>query len=207
MAITTRSENTPVLPGALIVQEPAPTSLSRTQETLYAVAWIMAEDERDPYDDDVLREMDEAEHFEPEGWREYALEMWPDGPREGEYWPNGYKPFFWPSDKRLYTTRKAAEGRRDLINRWGGNAVVVVAEIDWVPLDVMDARWKHEALLRKRDAVLAELGELERTMSRAEMSNIVTEIGPRGAQSLAQHLSENLPRPSREAQCDGVQSK
>ncbi|UOQ56048.1 hypothetical protein MUN78_10065 [Leucobacter allii] len=138
------------------------TNLSRTNETMYAVAWVVDPDAEEPdYDDpEVLRRLHEEEQYEPEGWREYALEAWPEKP-EYEDWPNGYKPFFWPSTKRLYTTRKAAEGRRDLINRWGGNAVVVVAEIDWIPLEEMDAKWKRERLLREREKIEAQLAELE----------------------------------------------
>lgn len=120
------------------------STLDRTNEVMYAVAWIG----------------DEPSRREPEGWREFAVKMWPEGPREGEYWPNGYKPFFWPTTKRLYTTRKAAEGRRDLINKWGGHTVVVVAEVNWVLLEEMDAKWKRERLEKQRQAIEAELAEL-----------------------------------------------
>ena len=144
------------------------STLTRTNETLYAVAWVTSNSNDEPeYDSEeayieaLAERAAEAEAYEPEGWREYAIERWGVTPPDGEQWPNGYKPFFWPSTKRLYTTRKAAEGRRDLINHWGGNAVVVVAEIDWVPLEEMDAKWKRDRLLKDRQKIDAELAELE----------------------------------------------
>lgn len=135
---------------------------NRRNATLYAVAWVVDEDAEElDYDaDEVLMRLQQEEYWEPEGWREYALKMWPDGPREGEHWPDGYKPFFWPSSSRLYTTRKAAEGRRDLINHWGGNTIVVAAEVNWVPLDQFDAKVKRERLEAQRQAIDAELAEL-----------------------------------------------
>lgn len=140
-------------------------ALTRTNETLYAVAWVVADepeyDSEEAYLEALAEQEAEAEAYEPEGWREYAIERWGLVPPTDERWPNGYKPFFWPSTKRLYTTRKAAEGRRDLINHWGGDAVVVVAEIDWVPVEEMDARWKRERLEQQRRVIDAELAKMD----------------------------------------------
>lgn len=98
---------------------------------------------------------------EPQGWREYALERWPDGPREGEHWPNGYKPFFWPATDRIFRSRSAAQRRVDIINRWGGSAVVLECTPVWESVDAANARRAaariNSRIVKKR----AELAALE----------------------------------------------
>lgn len=69
----------------------------------------------------------------PEGWDDYCLEKWGE-PRE----------FFMPSTSRVYRSRSSAQDRVDLVNRWGGNATLVEADVEWVPSD--EARRRHEHL-------------------------------------------------------------
>jgi len=130
---------------------------TRTDGAMYAVAWVLAEPEGAGLYPDLYYDVE----YEPEGWAEYAIMQWGVTPPEGEHWPKGYKPFFWPSTKRLYTTRKAAEARRDLIKHWGGDAVVVVAEVEWHLLEDMDAKWKRDRLEAQREAIDAALAELD----------------------------------------------
>lgn len=97
---------------------------------------------------------------EPEGWREYALEMWGDTPREGEHWPHGHKPFFFPSTDKIYRSRSAAQRRVDLINYWGGNAVLVECTPVWETVEAANARRERERLhsrIMKKRAELAAL--------------------------------------------------
>lgn len=97
---------------------------------------------------------------EPQGWREYALEQWPDGPREGEHWPNGYKPFFWPATDRIFRSRSAAQRRVDIINRWGGKAEVVECTPVWESVAAANARRAEGRLQKRIDAKRAELDAL-----------------------------------------------
>lgn len=95
--------------------------------------------------------------YEPEGWREYALMAWPDGPREGEVWPDGHKPFFWPSTDRIFRSRSSAQARVDIINHWGGRAVLVECTPEWMTVSAANAQRKAKRLKAKRARVLEEL--------------------------------------------------
>lgn len=127
--------------------------LTRTSEVLYGIAWQYLDQpiEDEPvHDDDYVRFDEPGEKLgDPAGWAAHCEELW------GEY-----KPFFWPSDKRLYRTLDAAQGRSNLINHWGGRTVVVVAEVNWVPLDRMQEKWEKERLLLKEAALVRELNSI-----------------------------------------------
>lgn len=68
----------------------------------------------------------------PEGWDEHCRQTW------GE--PH---PFFIPSDRPIYRSRSSAQHRVDLINRWGGAAILVEADVDWQPVTVANARRRN----------------------------------------------------------------
>ena len=78
----------------------------------------------------------------PEGWDAYCQEKWGE-PHQ----------FFIPSDRPIYRSRSSAQARVNLINRWGGNAVLVEADVDWVPVEVANARRRN----RKRMARVKQL--------------------------------------------------
>ena len=70
----------------------------------------------------------------PDGWDAHCLEVW-GGPHE----------FFMPSDRKIYRSRSSAQARVDLINRWGGNAVLVETETEWIPVEQANARRRNKA--------------------------------------------------------------
>lgn len=132
-------------------------------QKLYMAVWDNSgaeDDYEECYHDDSTCECFEPMP-EPEGWREYALAAWPDGPREGEYWPNGYKPFFWPKTDVPYKSRSSAQARVDIINRWGGKAVVVECEPEWVPVAEANRRRAQQRLHKRIDKKMRELAALE----------------------------------------------
>lgn len=97
---------------------------------------------------------------EPAGWREYALERWGTEPREGEYWPEGHKPFFWPKTNVPYLSRSTAQRRVDIINYWGGKAEVVECTPVWESVTAANLRRKAErfdARIAKKQAEVEEL--------------------------------------------------
>lgn len=98
---------------------------------------------------------------EPIGWRAYALDMWGTEPREGEHWPNGHKPFFWPKTDVPYKSRSTAQRRVDIINYWGGNAVVVECTPQWETVSAANARRERARLQKRIDRKRAELAALE----------------------------------------------
>lgn len=86
----------------------------------------------------------------PEGWDQHCLDVWGE-PR----------PFFIPSDRTIYRSRSSAQARVNLINRWGGHAVLVEADVDWVPVTEANRRRKSKRLYTKRTKLLMQAAELE----------------------------------------------
>lgn len=80
----------------------------------------------------------------PKGWDAYCMEKW------GEPMP-----FHFPSDRPIYRSRSSAQARVDLINRWGGAAILVETEVDWQPVVVANAR-RRDARKRAKIARLRE---------------------------------------------------
>lgn len=129
---------------------------------LYKAAWVFDEGtpELEPWEQELL---DEGFNSlpEPEGWREYALELWGSTPPAHEYWPNGHKPFFFPSTNRIYRSRSAAQRRVDLINRWGGTAELVECDPVWEQTSAANIRRANARLSERIERKRAELRELE----------------------------------------------
>lgn len=108
---------------------------------------------------------------EPEGWREYALARWGSEPREGEVWPDGHMPFFFPKTNVPYKSRSTAQKRVDIINYWGGSAVVVECTPVWETVEAANARREAVRLNARIERKHAELDELlQRRDARSEVS-------------------------------------
>ena len=91
----------------------------------------------------------------PIGWPEYCEAKW------GEQ-----KPFFWPDTDRVFRSRSAAQSRVDIINGWGGRAVLVECEPVWVTVEEANRRRARERskarLDRKRSEMLKALEDHNR---------------------------------------------
>lgn len=126
--------------------------MSKNPAILYRVQWIETDT---PQTAEDFLESDELESWEsvsaPDGWAQHVAEMG---------WPADTE-FFWPSTKRTYITREAAEGRASLINRWGGNAEVVVAVAEWLPIAEHDAEQERALKVKRIRSLKAELTLLE----------------------------------------------
>ena len=85
----------------------------------------------------------------PAGWDEHCLEVWGE-PRE----------FFMPSDRPIYRSRSSAQARVDLINRWGGKAVLLETTTDWTPVEVANRQRKIQRLEARRAKKLMDAAEL-----------------------------------------------
>lgn len=92
----------------------------------------------------------------PEGWDAHCLEVWGE-PRE----------FFMPSDRKIYRSRSAAQNRVDLINRWGGNAVLVETETEWIPVKQANARRRNKARMARLEKLDAEAIRITEEMEAA----------------------------------------
>lgn len=85
---------------------------------------------------------------DPDGWAEYSAAKF------GEY-----KPFFFPTSRKVYRSRSAAEERVALINRWGGDAVVVECTPVWRTVAVANAERARARLQVRIDRLRAELAD------------------------------------------------
>lgn len=83
---------------------------------------------------------------DPAGWAEFCEAKW------GEY-----KPFFFPSTDKVFRSRSAAQRRVDIINHWGGRAVLVECTPEWMTVSAANAQRKAKRLKAKRARVLEEL--------------------------------------------------
>lgn len=84
--------------------------------------------------------------FTPKGWEEYALDKWPDYEEVIDGVVHYVKPFFWPDTDKVFRSRSAAQYRVDLIERWGGQAVLLECDPDWVPVAQANRLRKIERL-------------------------------------------------------------
>lgn len=87
---------------------------------------------------------------EPAGWAEFCQEKW------GEY-----KPFFWPKTGVPYRSRSSAQHRVDIINRWGGNAVVMECTPVWQTVAEAKADRERVRLQERMDRLHVELAEVQ----------------------------------------------
>lgn len=112
---------------------------------------VHVRDENEPeYEEWELELLGACEPRDPEGWPEFCEAKW------GEY-----KPFFFPSVERIYKSRSAAQRRVDMINYWGGNAIVMECTPEWVPVDVASKQRADARVKARIEKKLAELAALE----------------------------------------------
>lgn len=104
---------------------------------LYKAQNVVTDDDVEEYEDGHVEQVERAPWTEvqgaPDGWDAYCDEKWGE-PHQ----------FFIPSDRPIYRSRSSAQARVNLINRWGGNAVLVEADVDWVPVVVANARRRNK---------------------------------------------------------------
>lgn len=137
-------------------------------QRLYKAEWVHEEGvELEDWEQELF-DSGFQEQPEPAGWREYAIERWGTVPPENEYWPQGHKPFFWPSTDRIFRSRSAAQRRVDIINHWGGRAVLVECTPEWMTVSAANAQRKAKRLKAKRARVLEELAAVNDALRAAE---------------------------------------
>ena len=108
------------------------------------------------YPDGAIYEWDEGafdvnEDWEPEGWAEYS---------DNEF--GNYMPFFWPSQSKIYRSRSSAQSKVDIVRMWGGEAVILEAELsEFVPIEVANARRKRARTSVRIEKLRQKIAELE----------------------------------------------
>lgn len=105
------------------------------------------------------------EDWAPEGWAEHTAEM----ALEGHRWAQNSPAFFWPSEDKHYRSRSSAAGKAAIVERWGGQARILEAEVSlFVPVE--DANRRRKA---HRDAKRA--AKLRATADRIMAANAPTD--------------------------------
>lgn len=105
-------------------------------ERLYKVVLIHDDADDAPYA--LEGELVDLQLADPEGWAEFAQEMW------GEY-----KPFFFPSTRGIFKSRSAAQRRAAIITYWGGKAKVLECTPQWQSIESAN-REREQVRLKKR---------------------------------------------------------
>ena len=94
---------------------------------------------------------DWRDDFEPEGWREHCIDLW------GEH-----RPFFWPSQKKMYRSRSSARDKQAIVEHWGGKAVILVAEVgEFRDVEEVAAERVRARRQAKIDKLQAQIDALE----------------------------------------------
>ncbi len=107
------------------------------------------------------------DEWEPEGWKEFALEKWGPDVERHEYEGTvvlPYMPFFWPKTGVIVKSRSTAQRTVDIIRHWGGSAELLECTPVWLPVDEANARRKQarkQKRIAKLEAQIAELKEVK----------------------------------------------
>lgn len=103
--------------------------------------------------------------WEPEGWREFAIERWGENVErrddDGDSFVMPYMPFFWPKTGVIVRTRSTAQKTVDIIRRWGGTAELMECTPVWEATVDANARRKRERNAPRIARLKAELEALE----------------------------------------------
>lgn len=98
--------------------------------------------------------------WEPKGWAEFSIKKW--GPRTDPETGNpSYVDFFWPKTDKIWRSRSSAQKVVNIIESWGGSAIILECTPVWEPVSDANARRKRERNASKIARLRAELEALE----------------------------------------------
>lgn len=87
-------------------------------------------------------------NWKPKGWDEHVAEC----AERGELWAMNCTYFFWPSTDKFYRSRSSAQEKVNIVERWGGSARILEAQVsEFVPVAEANRRRQEE-----RDRVRAQ---------------------------------------------------
>lgn len=110
------------------------------------------------FDDDLQAHV-RTRDWKPAGWTEYVYERILGGAKWDEN-----QHFFWPSEEKTYRSRSAAADKVAIVERWGGKAIILEAEVSsFIPVTEANRRRQEtrdraraEKLRAKADQILAK---------------------------------------------------
>lgn len=127
----------------------------------FEITHVPAESQKYIYFPDGEERKVQDSSWRPEGWVEYLDEMADRGAR----WAliaidEGYR-FFWPSEDVLYRSRSSARDKVKIVERWGGQARILEAEVgEFVPVAEANKRRKQQRAQERIDKLRAEIDRI-----------------------------------------------
>lgn len=99
----------------------------------------------------------EAYDWKPAGWDEFVLSRID----EGAMWlPE--RAFFWPSTDRFYRSRSSAAEKVAIVERWGGTAIILEAEVGaFIPVSEANKLRKRRRDVARVERLRAEIARIE----------------------------------------------
>lgn len=95
--------------------------------------------------------------WKPAGWDEYVRARIIDGAKWDED-----QHFFWPSEDKTYRSRSAAADKVGIVERWGGKAIILEAEVgSFVPATEAVAKRKRIRDQKRIDALKAKIAAID----------------------------------------------
>lgn len=106
---------------------------------------------------------DHNPEWRPDGWEEHVEWV---AENEAAPWAircreDGY-PFFWPSETKTYKSRSSAREKQQAVERWGGKARILVAEVGpWEYVEDVTQRRRNLRDLARADRLREEALAIE----------------------------------------------
>lgn len=92
--------------------------------------------------------------WKPEGWDAFTAAM----ALEGHRWAEESPGFFWPSETKRYFSRSSAADKVAIVKRWGGEAILLEAEVgEFIPTDSANAIRKEKRDQKRVEALKAKI--------------------------------------------------
>lgn len=132
----------------------------------------VCDDLRWEWDEDV-QALVRTRGWKPAGWVEYVRERILDGAKWSED-----QHFFWPSEDKTYRSRSTAAGKVAIVERWGGKAIILEADVSaFVPAVQAKAKRSYERKMAQVHRVEAKAAALLNEARILKMkSAMVTEV-------------------------------
>jgi hypothetical protein len=75
---------------------------------------------------------------------------------------NGFRSFFLPNENKLYRSRSSARDKVKIVERWGGKARILEAEVsEFIPVEEANLRRKRERDQRRIEKLRQKIAEIE----------------------------------------------
>lgn len=110
-----------------------------------------------------LTAYESGNRFMPEGY----VEQYPSGLEDewidfctAEF--GGYRSFFLPNETKLYRSRSSARDKVRIVERWGGEAIILEAQVsEFIPIEEANKRRRQARAMVRIEKLQAKIYEIE----------------------------------------------